>query len=139
MEIEKLKQVLRRLRASEASEAEVKRAQTELDDWVSAAGYLCEQDASLFYTLLDKIKQDPNPEGAIATIMQSYERGDRPTKRLVRHVVDLCLAGFKETYDRVQIAWDSWDWESDLVWDGAVTTRQPGQKTRASVTPDGSS
>jgi arginyl-tRNA synthetase len=121
IEIEKLKQVLRRLRASAASEAEVKRAQTELDDWVSAAGYLCEQDASLFYTLLDKIKQDPDPEGAIATIMQSYERGDRPTKQLVRHVVDLCLAGFKETYDRVQIAWDSWDWESDLVWDGAVT------------------
>lgn len=120
IEIEKLKRVLQRLRDAEASEGEVKRAQMELDDWVSAAGYLCERDEALFYMLLDKIKQDQDPEEAIATIMRSYERGDGPTKRLVRRVVDLCLAGFKETYGKVNIAWDSWDWESDFVWDGSV-------------------
>ena len=120
MEITKLKQALQRARDAQAPEVEARKIQAELDDWVAAAGGLCEQDDGLFYGLLDRIQRDEDPEQSIARIMQAYEAGEAATRRLVREVVDLCLAGFKETYGRVHITWDAWDWESDLVWDGAV-------------------
>jgi arginyl-tRNA synthetase len=54
-------------------------------------------------------------------MLQAYERGDEEAKTLVRGVVELCLDGFRETYRRVGIDWDSWDWESDIVWSGNVS------------------
>jgi arginyl-tRNA synthetase len=120
IEIEKLKRTLQTSRDGGASEGEVRKIQMELDDWVSAAGYLCERDEGMFYGLVEKIQQDENPELTITRIMRSYEGEEKATRRLVREVVDLCLSGFKETYERMHIGWDSWDWESDLVWDGAV-------------------
>lgn len=120
IEIEKLKRALQTSRDAGASEEEVRKIQVELDDWASAAGHLSERDESLFYELLEKIQQDENPELSIARVMRAYEGEEVATRRLVRQVVNLCLSGFKETYERVNIRWDSWDWESDLVWDGAV-------------------
>lgn len=120
IEIQTLKQSLQRLRKSGASDEEVKKVQSELDDWVAAAADLCERDETLFYELLDRIKQDENPRLSIARIMGSYERGDEETRGVVRKVVELCLAGFRETYGRMNIKWDSWDWESDLVWSSSV-------------------
>jgi len=32
----------------------------------------------------------------------------------------LCLEGFRETLASVEISIDSWDWESDLIWNGDV-------------------
>lgn len=121
IEIEKLKRTLQTSRDAGTLEEEVRKIQVELDDWASAAGHLSERDDDLFYGLLEKIQQDENPELSIARIMRAYEAEEPATRRLVRQVVDLCLSGFKETYERMQIRWDSWDWESDLVWDGAVT------------------
>jgi arginyl-tRNA synthetase len=120
IEITKLKRALQRLRDAEAPEGEARKIQAELDDWLAAAGALCEQDDGLFYGLLERIQRDEDPEQSIARIMQAYEAGEDAIRRVVREVVDLCLSGFKETYGRVHIDWDAWDWESDLVWDGAV-------------------
>ncbi|MCK5403486.1 arginine--tRNA ligase, partial [Candidatus Bathyarchaeota archaeon] len=33
----------------------------------------------------------------------------------------ICLRAYRETYSRVGIHWDSWDWESNLVWNGSVS------------------
>jgi arginyl-tRNA synthetase len=120
IEIEKLKRILHTSRDADASEEETMKIQMELDDWTSAAGQLSERDEGLFYELLEKIQQDENPELSIARIMRAYEGKEVATCRLVRQVVNLCLSGFKKTYDRMHIKWDSWDWESDLVWNGAV-------------------
>jgi arginyl-tRNA synthetase len=35
-------------------------------------------------------------------------------------VSELCLQGFRETQERVEIFYDSWDWESDFVWSNQV-------------------
>jgi len=53
--------------------------------------------------------------------MRLYEEGDAKVKELVRKVVNFSIDGFKETYNRFGISWDSWDWESDLVWSGTVS------------------
>jgi len=92
-----------------------------LDNWISAAFELEQRNGELFQTLLDRIKtQNTTPEESISSIMQAYERNDLEIKKLIREVVNLCLTGFSETYNKVGILWDSWDWESDLVWSGAV-------------------
>jgi len=41
-------------------------------------------------------------------------------KRQVREVVEMCLEGFRQTLARLDIGFDSWDWESELLWSGLV-------------------
>jgi arginyl-tRNA synthetase len=38
----------------------------------------------------------------------------------VRTVAELSLQGIRKTLDQMQVAFDDWDWESDLVWSGEV-------------------
>ncbi len=120
IEIEKLKLRLRELEGSGAVE-EAGKVRLELDDWIAAAADLQERDKALFESLLEGIHRDPHPEESIAMIMGLYERNDPSARKLIREVVGLCLEGFRETYGRVGIRWDSWDWESELVWEGHVS------------------
>ncbi len=122
IEIEKLKQRLKELEGDDALHEEANKARLELDDWVSAASDLREKDAALFEALVEGIDKDGHPEESIAVIMGLYERNDPSVRKLIREVVGLCLTGFRETYDRVGIRWDSWDWESDLVWSSSVSS-----------------
>ena len=121
VEIQTLKGKIEKLEKENASDDAVKKTQSELDDWVSVAAELQDKNKELFNHLLERIKQDKNPENSIAKIMQQYERGETGTKDLIRKVVELCLEGFRETYNKVRIKWDSWDWESDFVWNGSVS------------------
>ena len=100
---------------------DVKKIQNRLDDWVAAAADIYERDKSLFNTILEKIKKDHSPQDNIAEIMRFYEMKNTRIKNLVRRVVEICLKAYKETYSRVGIHWDSWDWESNLVWNGSVS------------------
>jgi len=121
IEIERLKRKLKELESNDALHEQANKTRLELDDWVSAAADLKERDEELFESLLDAIDKDEHPEESIAMITRLYERNDPEVRRLVRGVVELCLGGFRQTYGRVGILWDSWDWESDLVWSGAVS------------------
>jgi len=121
IEIERLKRKLKELEGNDALHEQANKTRLDLDDWVSAAADLRERDGELFESLLDGIRGDENPEESIAMIMRLYERNDPKTRRLVKEVVELCLDGFRETYGKAGIFWDSWDWESDLVWSGAVS------------------
>lgn len=120
MAIDGLKDRVERLKDRPGLEEELRGAQRELDDWVGAAAELRQRDPELFDRLLDRIREDEDPEASIARLMRLYEAGDPETKGMVRRVVELCLGGFRETYTRMGIHWDSWDWESDLIWSGAV-------------------
>ena len=42
-------------------------------------------------------------------------------KDVVRTVCQISLKGIEQTLTRVGVDFDSWDWESDLVWNGDVT------------------
>jgi arginyl-tRNA synthetase len=121
IEVRNLNQKIKDLEWAVNHSEEIDATRRRLDEWVSVAAELREKDENLFDKLADVIRADPDPDAEISQIMRLYERQDPGTVALVREVVNLCLEGFRETYGRISIAWDSWDWESDLVWDGSVS------------------
>ena len=94
----------------------------ELDEWMTIAAELEEKYPKLFNSLLEKIGKEENPEEEISRLNRAYEDGEPNAKKLIREVSDLCLEGFQKTQSRVEIFYDSWDWESDFVWSGQVQT-----------------
>lgn len=40
---------------------------------------------------------------------------------MIRSVCEICLEGFRDTLRRAGISIDSWDWESDFIWNGDVS------------------
>ena len=120
IEVKNLNRKIKDLEWSVSNSEEIAATRRQLDEWVSAASELREKDEELFDKLADAIREDPDPDAEISKIMRSYEKQEKETVSLVREVVNLCLDGFKQTYSHIGIEWDSWDWESDLVWDGSV-------------------
>ncbi|MCD6431731.1 arginine--tRNA ligase [Candidatus Bathyarchaeota archaeon] len=119
IEINRLKKELERAKAVSATE-EIVKINKELDEWISIAAELKEKFPELFENLLRKISEDENPEDMVNELNRAYEAGDERAKNLVREVSELCLEGFKETLSRVGVFYDSWDWESELVWSKQV-------------------
>jgi len=128
VEINRLKRAKDKAETSHSAEDFV-RATKELDDWISIAAELKEKYPLLFEVLLTKIEADPDPEEEINRLNRAYEEGQPVAKDLIREVSNLCLEGFKETLNRVSITYDSWDWESDLVWTPQVTEVMTKLKT----------
>jgi len=118
VEIQKLKKTV--AKAGDQAD-EVARLMRELHDWIAAAAELDSANPKLFAKLLDKISKDKNPDGRIAELNLQYERGEKESvKQLIRKVSELCLEGFRQSLGRLGISYDSWDWESDFVWNGSV-------------------
>jgi len=120
MEIQRLKKEVERAKELRISE-EFSKLQRELDDWTSVAADLDTRFPELFARLLDEIGKDADPEFRVSDLIRSYEAGEERVKQLIREVCDLCLQGFKETLGRAGITLDSWDWESDFIWNSDVT------------------
>jgi arginyl-tRNA synthetase len=99
---------------------DVTRLNGEIADWMAIAAELEGKFPRLFEALLKKVGGDENPEEEINKLNRAYEDGEPKAKRLVREVSDLCLAGFRETMERLEVCYDSWDWESDFVWSSQV-------------------
>ena len=76
-----------------------------------------------------KIGEDENPEEEINRLNRAYEDGQPKAKQLIREVSELCLEGFRETMERVEVTYDSWDWESDFVWSKQVSEVLQKMKT----------
>jgi arginyl-tRNA synthetase len=120
VEINRLKRELQQAKRVSAEE-EIKKINTELDEWVSIAAELQSKHTTLFDKLLDKINEDDNPEMVISKLNKAYEQGNPKAKKNVRDVTELCLEGFRQTLGRIGVQYDSWDWESDFVWQSRVT------------------
>jgi arginyl-tRNA synthetase len=117
VEIQKLKQEVEKAKQRE----EATRLMGELHGCTAAAAELEAANPKMFAKLLDKMSKDGNPEGRIAELNLRYERGENESvKRLIRKVSELCLEGFRQSLGRLGVVYDSWDWESDFVWNGDV-------------------
>lgn len=114
MEIHRIKREIE-LSREEASELGV-----QLDDWTSVADDLKKRFPKLFNQILDKISGDEAPESRVNKLIREYESGGKEAKQLIREVCQLCLEGFEATLSRADVFFDSWDWESDVVWRGDV-------------------
>jgi arginyl-tRNA synthetase len=120
VEINRLKRALELAKAVSSLD-EVAKINGEIDDWVSIAAELEEKFPSIFGKFLAKIGEDENPEEEINRLNRAYEDGEPEATKLIRDVSELCLQGFRETQERVEIFYDSWDWESDFVWSSQVS------------------
>ncbi len=92
------------------------------DELVADCARLREKDPILFDILSEKILGEDDPEREIARLSFSYERGDPETVSFVRKAVNLSLEGFRQTLERMNVYFDKWDWESEVVWKGLVRT-----------------
>jgi len=118
VEIQKLKKAVEK--AKQQADAEISKLQQELDGWAAAAAELQEAHPQMFTRLLYRISKDENPEATIAELNLEYERGGKEAKQLIRNVSELCIEGFKQSLGRIGVFYDSWDWESDFVWNSDV-------------------
>ncbi len=119
-EINRLKKKIGQAKRHGTTE-ETSKFQQELDDWTSIAAELNSRFPKLFDKLLRAIKKDEDPESKINDLMRGYEAGEEEAKSLSREICQICVDGFKTTLHRVGISFDSWDWESSLVWSSDVT------------------
>ena len=119
MEIQRLKRAVERAKEISLNE-ETSRLQRELDEWTSVAVDLEGRFPKLFARLLDEIGKDKDPENQVSDLIRRYEASEEEAKQLIREVCQLCLQGFRKTLGRVEIFLDSWDWESDFIWNGDV-------------------
>jgi arginyl-tRNA synthetase len=116
---------------------EIVKLNKQIDEWMSIAAELKEKFPTLFSRLLEKISKEENPEEEINNLNRAYEDGEPEAKRLIREVSELCLNGFKQTQERVEIRYDSWDWESDFVWSNQVSEVLQKLKTSPFVYTEG--
>jgi len=129
VEIQKLKRAVER--SKQQGNEDISKLQKELDEWVGIAAELEAAHLQLFSTLLSKISQDKDSETTIARLNLEYEKGVKEAKTLIRRVSELCLEGFRQTLGGIGVRYDSWDWESDFVWNGDVKkTLQQLEKTQ---------
>jgi arginyl-tRNA synthetase len=136
VELNRLKRELELAKTVSPSD-EVVKINKEIDEWMSIAAELEEKFPTLFETLLAKIGEDENPEEEVNRLNRAYEEGDSEAKKIVREVSELCLQGFRETQQRMEIRYDSWDWESDFVWSTQVSKVLQKLKTSPFVYTEG--
>ena len=102
------------------NEEEVGKLRREMGEWVSISVDMEQRFPELFARLYGAISKDSDPEEQVGKLIRGYEAGEEDEKKLLREVCELCLSGFRETLASVEIMVDSWDWESDLIWNGDV-------------------
>ncbi len=120
LEIYRLKREIEEARKRSEDIDELQILQRRLDDWISVAAELKERFPRIFNGILNEFSKAEDPELEVNRILREYELGDDETKRLIRKLSQLCLEGFKQTFSRCGISIDSWDWESEFVWNGDV-------------------
>ncbi len=74
------------------------------------------------YGKLDSVLcEEKDMEGQVKEMLRKIETGDKETSRLFKEVGDLCTDGFKKTFARMNIKFDSYDYESMFIIDGEAT------------------
>ena len=119
IEVHRLKKEIGKAREHSTLE-EVSKLQRELDDWMSVAVDVEAKHSQLFNGLAEEISKDEDPESKVARLIREYEAGEEHAKSLIREISQLCIEGFKETLVKAGISFDSWDWESNFVWNSDV-------------------
>ncbi len=119
-------------------EIEERKIKEKLDEYASIAAELENINKDSFYKIWDKVSVDSNPDRVIEDIVKNYELKESETVKLVRKIVEGCIKSFRKTLSKVDVFFDSWDWESSLVWSGEVKNAvEKLRKTPFTFTSDG--
>ncbi len=110
-----------RKRKDSAGEEERIEIEDKLLDIAASLHVMKERDpGDYFDRLLEAIMTIENPEEEISRLARRYEAGQEPEKSLVRMVAETVLEGHKATLHIMNVSFDSWDWESEMLWSGRV-------------------
>jgi arginyl-tRNA synthetase len=120
LQIEITRKKLRMLGDGPESSEQKLELQRELDEWVGIAAELETADKELFEKVVAAVRKQIDPEKDVEEIGLNYEKNEKATSALVREVANLCLEGMRTTLDNMEIRFDTWDWESDLIWQEKV-------------------
>lgn len=120
-ELRQVKNRLSEISRTGASSEEKNRIETTFKEWDQVAIDLRQKYPDLFKMLEEKILCEPNPGQRIEELMLKYEAQEEETKRIFREVAGKCIEGFRDTLERLGIRFDTWDWESELVWGSSVS------------------
>jgi arginyl-tRNA synthetase len=114
-----LTRVQKELKAAEgkADVPMIAELQEEFEKFEVAAAELEKTSGKIFTSLKEKIASFNDPASEIAKLNTAYENNDPETREAVRRLVKICLDGFVETMGELGIRYDSFDYESDLVWE----------------------
>jgi len=91
--------------------------QEEQEKFDNAAADLEKNCPKIYAAIKQKIATVADPPAEIAKLNTAYENNDPEIKKAVRQLVNICLHGFVETLGEMNIRYDSFDYESDLVWE----------------------
>jgi arginyl-tRNA synthetase len=101
-------------------EEERAQLQKALDEWTSIAAELSSTHKDIFNTVVQAVQKQNDVEADIQALGREYEANEKNTTELVRKVAQLALDGIRASLTEMDITFDSWDWESKLIWDGDV-------------------
>jgi arginyl-tRNA synthetase len=93
---------------------------SKLDDMVGSANSLRERMPEVFDNLAESMKGEDH-EKEVSKIIELYEGGNKEIKEVVRKYVGYALEGFIESLNKLHISFDTFDFESDLIWSGEVS------------------
>lgn len=99
---------------------EASEAQEQIEEYEKAATMLKERYPDIYKTMEKKLPKIPDPMAEIVALNTRYENNEPETVQEVRTVINYCLNGFQESLGLLGIHFDSFDFESDLVWKQAA-------------------
>jgi len=120
LQIETVNKKLKMLQGNDEGSEDRLELQRSLDEWIGIAAELESADKELFQRVASALRNQTDPEKDVEEIGRNYEKNEKEVSALVREVANLCLEGMKATFDEMEINFDTWDWESDLLWSGRV-------------------
>jgi arginyl-tRNA synthetase len=91
-------------------------AQEQIDEYLKAAEMLKERYSNIYNVISDQLPKIEDPMGDIIALNTNYENNESETVKEVRTIIQYCLDGFQDSLGLLGIKFDSFDFESDLVW-----------------------
>ncbi len=95
---------------------EAQEARDEIEKYETAADELKDRFPGIYKRLAEILPGVENPMAEIVALNTAYENNEPDAVRDVRQVVRYCLDGFEASLGQLGIRFDSFDYESDLVW-----------------------
>ena len=99
---------------------EAQEARDELEKYETAADDLKGRFPGLYESLAKTLPRVEDPTAEIVALNTAYENNEPDAVKDVRQVVRYCLDGFEAILGQLGIGFDSFDYESDLVWKRAA-------------------
>ena len=99
---------------------ELAKLQREQEEYRKAAEELRKRYPKVYDTLAEKLPKINDTNAEIVALNTAYENNEPTTTKDVRKVVGYCLKGFETSLGEIGIGFDSFDFESDLVWKKAA-------------------